>query len=134
MLCPCLGLRLTIRSYTDAVRKQILASIKRICLGTAQAAGLAKRVTDTFVAWLGKGALIKRQPTMGGEDFGMYGRTKHKVPTFMFALGTVSTDLIRRFRATGKPLPMVHSSTYAPDIEPTLRTGVTAAALELLKK
>ena len=161
MLCPCLGLRLTIRSYTDAVRNQILASIKRICLGTAQAAGLAKeqmpivtvkdeftpsayndpvlakRVTDTFAAWLGKGALIKRQPTMGGEDFGMYGRTKHKVPTFTFALGTVSTDLIRRFRATGKPLPMVHSSTYAPDIEPTLRTGVTAttaAALELLKK
>ena len=154
-------MQLTIRSYTDAVRNQILASIKRICLGTAQAAGLAKeqmpivtvkdeftpsayndpvlakRVTDTFAAWLGKGALIKRQPTMGGEDFGMYGRTKHKVPTFMFALGTVSTDLIRRFRATGKPLPMVHSSTYAPDIEPTLRTGVTAttaAALELLKK
>ena len=154
-------MQLTIRSYTDAVRKQILTSIKRICIGTAQAAGLAKeqmpivtvkdeftpsayndpalakRVTDTFAAWLGKGALIKRQPTMGGEDFGMYGRTKHKVPTFMFALGTVSTDLIRHFRATGKPLPMVHSSTYAPDIEPTLRTGVTAttaAALELLKK
>ena len=128
---------MTIRSYTDAVRNQILASIKRICLGTAQAAGLAKRVTDTFVAWLCKGALIKRRPTMGGEDFGMYGRTKYKVPTFMFALGTVLTDLIRRFRATGKPLPMVHSSTYAPDIEPTLRTGVTAttaAALELLKK
>ena len=128
---------MTIRSYTDAVRNQILASIKRICLGTAQAAGLAKRVTDTFVAWLGKEALIKRQPTMGGEDFGMYGRTKYKVPTFMFALGTVPTDLIRRFRATGKPLPIVHSSTYAPDIEPTLRTGVTAttaAALELLKK
>ena len=102
---------MTIRSYTDAVRNQILASIKRICLGTAQAAGLAKRVTDTFVAWLGKEALIKRQPTMGGEDFGMYGRTKYKVPTFMFALGTVLTDLIRRFRATGKPLPMVHSST-----------------------
>ena len=152
-------LQLTIRSYTDAVRNQIIASIKRICLGTAQAAGLAreqmpivtvkdeftpsayndpalaKRVTDTFAAWLGKGVLIKRQPTMGGEDFGMYGRTKHKVPIFMFALGTVSSDLIKRFRAIGKPLPMVHSSTYAPDIEPTLQTGVTAttaAALELL--
>ena len=94
---------------------------------------LAKRVTDTFAAWLGKGALINRQPTMGGEDFGMYGRTKHKVPTFTFALGTVSTDLISRFRATAKPLPMVHSSTYAPDIGPTLRTGVNATtALELL--
>ena len=67
-------MQLTIRSYTDAVRNQILASIKRICLGTAQAAGLAKeqmpivtvkdeftpsayndpvlakRVTDTFAA------------------------------------------------------------------------------------
>jgi len=141
-----------------AVRNQILASIKRICLGTAQAAGLAKeqmsivtvkdeftpsafndpvlgkRETDTFAAWVGKGALIKRQPTMGGEDFWMYGCTKHKVPTFMFAPGKVLTDLIRRFRATVKPLPMVHSSTYAPDIEPTLRTGVTATALELLKK
>ena len=97
---------------------------------------LAKRVTETFASWLGKGRLIKRQPTMGGEDFGMYGRTKHKVPIFMFALGTVSLDLIKRFRAAGKPLPMVHSSTYSPDIEPTLRTGVTAttaAALNLFR-
>jgi len=96
---------------------------------------LAKRVTDAMADWLGRGVLIQRQPTMGGEDFGMYGRTKHKVPIFMFALGTVSSDLIKRFRAIGKPLPMVHSSTYAPDIEPTLQTGVTAttaAALELL--
>ena len=54
-----------------------------------------------------------------------------------FALGTVSSDLIKRFRAAGKPLPMVHSSTYAPDIEPSLRTGVTATtatALDLLVK
>ena len=154
-------LQLTIRSYTDAVRDQILAAIKRISLGTAQAAGvakdrlpivtvkdeftpsayndpaLAKRITDTMADWLGKGTLIKRRPTMGGEDFGMYGRTGHKVPIFMFALGTVSSDLLKRFRAAGKPLPMVHSSTYAPDIEPSLRTGVTAttaAALDLLVK
>ena len=72
-------LQLTVRSYTDKVRNQILASIKRISLGTAQAAGvagdrlpvvtvkdeftpsayndpsLAKRVTDTMEDWLGKG-------------------------------------------------------------------------------
>jgi hippurate hydrolase len=152
-------LQLTVRSYTDKVRNQIIAAIRRISLGTAQAAGvakdrlpvvtvkdeftpsaynepaLAKRVTDTMADWLGKGTLIKRQPTMGGEDFGMYGRTEHKIPIFMFALGTVSSDLLKRFRAAGKPLPMVHSSTYAPDIEPSLRTGVTAttaAALDLL--
>ena len=67
----------------------------------------------------------------------MYERIRHKVPILMFALGTVSTDLIKQFRASGKPLPMVHSSTYGPDIEPALRTGViatTAAALDLLQK
>ncbi|MFL3667001.1 MAG: amidohydrolase, partial [Verrucomicrobiota bacterium] len=64
--------------------------------------------------------------------FGMYGRTEHKILIFIFALGTVSSDLIKRLRAAGKPLPMVHSSTYAPDIEPSLRTGVTATtALDL---
>jgi hippurate hydrolase len=152
-------LQLTVRSYTDKVRNQIIAAIRRISLGTAQAAGVAKdrlpvvavkdeftpsaynepvlvkRVTGTMADWLGKGTLIKRQPTMGGEDFGMYGRTEHKIPIFMFALGTVSSDLLKRFRAAGKPLPMVHSSTYTPDIEPSLRTGVTAttaAALDLL--
>ena len=50
----------------------------------------------------------------------------------MFALDTVSSDFLKCFRAAGKPLPMVHSSTYAPDIEPSLRTGVIAAALNLL--
>jgi amidohydrolase len=149
-------LQLTVRSYTDKVRNQIIAAIRRISIGTAQAAGvakdrlpvvtvkdeftpsaynepaLAKRVTDTMADWLGKGTLIKRQPTMGGQDFGMYGRTEHKIPIFMFALGTVSSDLLKRFRAAGKPLPMVHSSTYEPDIEPSLRTGVTATtALDL---
>ena len=36
---------------------------------------------------------------------------------------------------TGKPLPSLHSSKFAPVPEPTLKTGVTAltaAALELL--
>ena len=95
------------------------------------------RINGVFKTWLGEGVLIERKPTMGGEDFGMYGRTGHKIPIFMFALGTVSSDLLKRFRAAGKPLPMVHSSTYAPDIEPSLRTGVTAttaAALDLLNK
>ncbi len=154
-------LQLTVRSYTDQVRNQILAAIKRISLGTAQAAGVSQdrlpivlvkdeftpssyndpslttRVTDAIAGWLGRGILIKRQPTMGGEDVGMYGRTEHKIPIFMFGLGTVSSDLIKRFRATGKPLPMVHSSTYAPDIEPSLSTGITAttaAALDLLSR
>ena len=39
--------------------------------------------------------------------------------------------------ATGATLPSLHSSGFAPDREPTIRTGVVtlvAAALELLDK
>ena len=35
-------LQLTVRSYTDKVRNQIIAAIRRISIGTAQAAGVAK--------------------------------------------------------------------------------------------
>jgi len=78
---------------------------------------LAKRDTDTMADWLGKGTLIKRQPTIGGEDFGMHGRT------------------ITRYRSLclrWTPCRATYSSNYAPDIEPSLRTGVTATALDLL--
>jgi hippurate hydrolase len=40
-----------------------------------------------------------------------------------------------RHRDEGVPLPSLHSSRFAPDAEPAIRTGVramTAAALELL--
>ena len=74
---------------------------------------------------------------MGGEDFGRYGITKHKIPVFMFRLGSVSPATIKRARAAGQPLPTLHSSIYAPEPEPTITTGVTAmsaAVLDLLKK
>ena len=42
-----------------------------------------------------------------------------------------------RDEQTGKPLPSLHSSRWAPLPEPTIRTGVkamTSAVLELMKK
>ena len=98
---------------------------------------LVKRVTGVFADWFGKSALIERKPTMGGEDFGRYGTTKHKIPVFMFRIGSVSPATIKRARSAGQPLPTLHSSIYAPEPEPTITTGVTAmsaAVLDLLKK
>ena len=154
-------LQLTLRSYSSSVREHLIASIKRICRAQAEAAGvpkdrfpvvkvkdeftpatyhdpeLVKRVTGVFADWFGKSALVERKPTMGGEDFGRYGTTKHKIPVFMFRIGSVSPSAIKRARAAGQPLPTLHSAIYAPEPEPTITTGVTAmsaAVLDLLKK
>jgi len=71
---------------------------------------------------------------MGGEDFSEYGRTKDKIPICMFWLGAVKPEVVRESEQTGKPLPSLHSSQFAPLPEPTIKTGViamTAAVLEL---
>lgn len=153
-------LQLTIRSYSDEVREKLIAAIKRIAIGQAMAAGLPEekhpvvkvkdeytpaayndpklvaRVNGVFEKWFGKDVLIERKPTMGGEDFGRYGRTEHKIPIYMFRLGGVSSAAMKQAQALGQPLPSLHSAKFAPDTA-CIKTGVTAmsaAILELLSK
>ena len=153
-------LQLTIRSYSDEVREKLIAAIKRIAIGQAMAAGLPEekhplvkvkdeytpaayndpklvaRVNGIFEKWFGKDVLIERKPTMGGEDFGRYGRTEHKIPIYMFRLGGVSSAAMKQAQALGQPLPSLHSAKFAPDTA-CIKTGVTAmsaAILELLSK
>jgi len=152
-------LQLTVRSYSDDVRKHTLEAIKRITRGLAQAAGvpedryplvtvgdqsasatyndpaLSGRLEQTFRRWLGEKQVTRPKPTMGAEDFGLYGRTAEKIPICMFWLGTVAKDRFAAHERTGAPLPALHSSLFQPDPKPTIATGVTAiagAALELL--
>jgi amidohydrolase len=154
-------LQLTVRSYTDEVRQQTLAAIKRIVRGQAIAAGvpedrlpevklqdeftpaaynnpeLAEKMAGVFRAWFGEPNVIRKKSTMGGEDFGEYGRTEHKIPIFMFLVGGVRPEALKEHEQTGKPLPTLHSSLWAPLPEPTMKTGVTAmsaAVLELMGK
>ncbi|MBI3853279.1 MAG: amidohydrolase [Verrucomicrobia bacterium] len=154
-------LQLTVRSYTDEVRKQTLDAIKRITRGLAIAAGMPEdrlpvvqlgddftpatyndpaltgRVVGVFRSWLGKEHVIQRKPVMGGEDFGEYGRTEHKIPICMFFVGGVNPDAVKEHEQAGKPLPSLHSPLWAPFPEPTIKTGITAmtvAVLELAAK
>ena len=154
-------LQLTLRSFTDEVREQTLAAVRRITRGLGQAAGLpeermpivtlgneftpatynnpelTRRLTGVFQTWLGEGNVIPRKPVMGGEDFSRYGRTEDKIPICIFWLGAVNPEVVRDSLKAGKSLPSLHSSLFAPAPEPTIKTGVTtltAAALELLGK
>jgi len=152
---------LTVRSYKEEVRQHILASIERITKNIAAAAGipedrapivkvsdtevtpalyndpqLAERVARTLEKTLGADNVVKGPPIMASEDFGRYS-LDHQIPSVMFWLGAVEPAKVEASRQSGKPLPSLHSSLFAPQPEPTLRTGVkamTAAVLELMKK
>jgi len=155
------NLQLTVRSYKEEVRQKLLASIERITKGTAMAAGipedrapiikvsqtevtaatyndpaLTERLVATFVKTLGANNVVKVAPTMGSEDFG-YLSLNQQIPSTMFWLGAVDPAKVKESKQTGRPLPSLHSSLFAPLPEPTLRTGVkamTSAVLELMKK
>ena len=154
-------LQLTVRSYTDEVRKQTIDAIKRIVRGQAIAAGipedrmpevklgddftpatyndpeLTEKLARVFKSWLGDSNVIKKKPIMGGEDFSEYGRTEDKIPICMFYVGGSKPEAIHESEQGGKPLPSLHSPIWAPDPEPTIKTGVTAmtaAVLELFKE
>jgi hippurate hydrolase len=154
-------LQLTVRSYKEEARQQTLAAIKRIARGQALAAGipedrlpevrmtdeitpalyndpkLTERLVGALTAWFGENNLIRKPPSMGGEDFSEFGRTEPKVPICMLNIGGVNPEALKESQRTGQPLPSLHSPLWAPVPEPTIKAGVTAmtaAALELLGK
>jgi len=152
-------LQLTVRSYSDEVRQTLLRGIERIALHQARAFGLpedrlprvvvaedeftpalwndpdlTRRVVAVFEREFGSDRVVEIPPEMGGEDFSRFGRTEPPIPGFMFRLGTVPADQFAAAQRGELTLPSLHSPFYAPDVEPTLVTGVTAmvsAALEL---
>jgi amidohydrolase len=150
-------LQLTVRSFSDKTRRQLLTSIKRVVKGIAAAAGapvptfkiredptpslyndpiLTERLVRTFETVLGKANVVSRDPEMIGEDFARYGRTKENIPICMFRLGTVGKKQWAEMSLDGKQPPSLHSSMFSPSPEATIKTGVTAmasAALELLE-
>jgi hippurate hydrolase len=151
-------LQITVRTTKDEVRKHVLDAIKRIAKATAEAARapepevnidlseftpalvndrkLTRRMATLFEEILGKANVQERPPMMGGEDFARYG--KEGVPIMMYFLGTIDS---KRWDAAhqpnARPLPSMHSDSYWPTIEPSIRTGVftmSMAVLDLLGK
>ncbi|AZZ99315.1 amidohydrolase [Pseudoalteromonas sp. R3] len=154
-------LQLTLRSYDPAVREQQIAALERMTKGIAHSAGLpselapivyvheeesipstyntpelAVRVEKSIRAELGDEHVVKAEPVMAGEDFGLYGRTAENIPATIFWLGGVEPEAYRQAQFSGEALPSLHSSKFAPDYPLTIKTGVramTASALDLFK-
>ena len=155
-------LQLSIRTYKEEVRQQVISSLERIARGIAIAGGvpddrmptveaskteytpatyndpaLAARVAAAIRGAIGKDNVAEGAPVMASEDFGSFGLENHQIPIFMFSLGAIDADRFNASHNGGNPLPSLHSGLFYPAPEPTLRTGViamTAAVLDLLKK
>ena len=155
-------MQLTVRTYKAKVRERVLADIDRIAKGCAAAAGippdlapvvsvpkdlvalaaynnpeLTKRLIAVWRKSLGDENVEIVDPTMGGDDFSEYSLPNHSIPAVYFHFGAVEPTKIADSKQTGKELPTLHSSKFAPVPEPTIRTaiiGMTIAVLELMKK
>jgi hippurate hydrolase len=155
-------MQLTVRTYKSDTRERVLAAIDQIAKGCAMAAGipperapiisvskdqftpatynnpdLTKRLVAVWKKSLGDKNVEIVDPTMGGEDFSEYSLPDHSIPAVDFHVGAVDPAKIADYKQTGRELPTLHSSKFAPVPEPTIRTGIiamSAAVLELMKR
>jgi len=150
-------LQITVRSYSPEVRRRLLAAVDRIAKAEAAAAAapkapdvhisgggdavyndpaLTRRISTAVAAVLGASNVQEMHAIMAGEDFGDFGRAA-KCPSLIFWVGATAPSKLAAVGGDVDRVPSMHSSEFAPDREPTLKTGISAmtiAALEVLGK
>ena len=143
-------LLLTVRSFTDPVRQRLLAAIERIAKAEAAAAGaprepriehvegtyalvndaeLTRRVSAALTRELGAERAKETPPEMASEDFSEFQRAG--VPVLMLRVGAVEPAKFEAAQKSGTPLPSLHSSLFAPDREPTIKTAIASEVIAL---
>ncbi len=155
-------LQLTVRSYSDESRKQLLDGIGRIVRGEAIAAGvpddrmpvvkieetyipstyntpeLTARVMAAMQTRFGPDRVASVPPVMGGEDFSQFYRAdRENVESLIFWVGGVPSEDMAAAERGEKNLPSLHSPFWAPDAEKVVATAseaMAAAALELMPR
>ncbi|HWJ46372.1 MAG TPA: peptidase dimerization domain-containing protein, partial [Candidatus Udaeobacter sp.] len=136
---------LTVRTYKDDVRNQVLAAITRIARAEAAAANaprepsverfegaehvynnpaLAEHLRAPLEAALGKGNVQTSEPIAPSEDFSYF--VNQGVPGFYFSLGGADPQKFAQAKAEGNALPSNHSPLFAPDVDPALHAGIAA--------
>jgi len=146
-------LQLTVRTTKTETRDHVLKAIDRIAKAAAAGARapepemrvnleeytpatlndvpLARKTGAVFKQAIGEANVKSRPPMMGAEDFGRY--SQGGVPIFMYFLGSIPQEKYEAAQKPGGPaLPGMHTDSYAPLPEPTIRTGVRTECLAIL--
>jgi hippurate hydrolase len=154
-------LQITVRSYSDAARKQLLEGIARIARGEAIAAGMPEdklpkvtvadpyvpatyntpALTERVVAGLKprfEGRVFEVPAVMGGEDFSQFYRAdRENVESLILWVGGVRAEEWAKAQKGEITLPSLHSPFWAPDAPVVIATAteaLTAATLDLMPK
>ncbi|CAM5378992.1 amidohydrolase [Streptomyces xanthochromogenes] len=142
-------LQLNIRTYKDEVRTKVLAAVERIVRGEAAVAGAEREPSITGIdsfpvlvndagatartmaavgAVIGDDHVLDPGPVTGSEDVGLFA-TEAQVPLCYWLFGGTDPEAYGSAFAAGtvdRDIPSNHSPFFAPVVEPTLTTGVTA--------
>ncbi len=144
-------LKLTVRTFKDAVRKRVLASIAREVKGEALAANMPKeptvevqaggdavfndpaltlRMAATLRGAMGEQNVTEMPAKMTSEDFASYGQAG--VKAVLLHIGAVPPAALEAAHQRGVPLPGPHSPQWAPQYQPTIKAFITAETAVLL--
>jgi hippurate hydrolase len=159
IIADSVKLEVSVRSVNEAQRKRLLEGIQRIAINEARAYGmpedkmpivkivestkvtynspeLVERLRLMLTAAMGSEVVREGEPLMTSEDFSEYGWVEPRIPSVQIWLGAVDPDTYAK-TADKSTLPGTHSPKWAPDAEPTIKTGImtlTLAALNLMAK
>ena len=155
-------LQLTVRSYSDSSRQQLLSGIRRIVKAEAEASGIPAELlpevkvqepftratwntpafAQTMIAFFkgrfGAAGVEQTGPVMAGEDFGEFSRAgSAPVPSLIFWVGGRPADQLAAAKRDGKVLPGLHSPFWAPEADKVIATAseaLASAAMSLMPR
>jgi len=143
-------LDLTVRSFTDPVRRHLLSAIDRIAKAEAAAAAapkepsielsesayalvndsvLTQRISAMLIRELGPARVRDVPPEGASEDFSEFQRAG--IPTLMLRVGATEPAVYDKAMREGTMLPSLHSSSFKPDLQPALKAAILTELLTL---
>ena len=90
---------------------------------------LTKRVSAALVREFGTSPAMDVPPEMVSEDFSEFSIAG--VPTLQLRVGAVEPAKYEAAAKGGPPLPSLHSATFFPDLEPTMKASMAAEVVAL---
>ncbi|MCB0977759.1 MAG: amidohydrolase [Acidimicrobiales bacterium] len=149
-------LGINIRTFSERVRQDVLASIERIAHGESHSCGSPRdpdietihafpalvndpeataRVSAVFTEHFGEGRCMEGPQALGSEDFGAFATAAGCPSVFWFVGGHDADHWLQAFAANrlAEEVPYNHSPKFAPVQDPTIRTGVETLVLAALE-
>ena len=141
-------IKLNMRTFDEDTREYMLKSIRRICCAECDASVAeqppefttinsypltendlvaTQKVAQAFGHQFGENASLASNPASASEDFSIFGRTWGVPYVFWFVGGTDPAVYAKAKQdKTVNKIPSNHSPKFAPQIHPTLETGLQA--------